>query len=481
VVTVTGTAGSVQATTYITVNTPTNAVVITTPVVPVVPVTAELFKPGTLVTVGGTILGNPQSIQLKWAPGISPASGWSSLGITQSAGLSAPFSNATVGTWDTSSITTASYYSIQLSATYAEGTVVATTVIYLELDLLSSNWPKWIDTVPDVASGSGIRLVDDGNGNTDLSFIEPTYSNVTDPTPRYRIFSPDGSSDQSVALTSGSYPSPAFGHLTAGDKGTAIMGDARNLLMIENGSAASSFPLGGANVDFTLAQAVLADLKGDSTLVTIAYGDQCWNNLAFVYAWDSNQQLLNSNFPIQLPCENGFAPFWNSGIAVGDIDGDGKQEIIALETPTSTTFTFGLFANDGTPRTWAAPTFDGAPEPMILVDLDGNGKLELVVGADPENGQGLMLHVLEPDGTERNGWPVQLPGLPFLAAGDLARTGTEQIVASAGNQLFVFNGDGTSFSPAWPLTTNPWSDFGPVVLADIDGDGYPEILAVNAN
>jgi hypothetical protein len=482
VITVTGTAGSVQATTYITVNTPTNAVAITTPVMSAVPVTAEEFKPGALVPVGGTILGNPQSIQLQWAPGINPAFGWNSLGITLSAGLSAPFSGATIGSWDTSSETTAGYYSIQLSAVYAEGIVVATTVVYLEPDLLSSNWPKWIDTVPEVFPSSGIRLVDDGNGNTQLSFIEPTYLNATDPAPRYRIFSPDGSSDQSVALAYGSYPSPAFGHLTAGDKGAAIMADGRSLLSIENGSAVSSFPLGGANVDFTLAQAVLADLKGDSTLITIAYGDQCWNQLAFVYAWDSNQQPLNSNFPIQLPCENGFAPFWNPGIAVGDIDGDGKQEIIALVTPTSTAFTFSLFANDGTPRTWAAPTFDGMPEQMILVDLDGNGKLELVVGADPQNGQGLMLHVLEPDGTERNGWPItQLPGLPSLAAGDLARTGTEQIVVSASNQLFVLNGDGSSFSPAWPLTTNPWSDFGPVVLADVDGDGYPEILVTNWN
>ncbi|MFZ1084746.1 MAG: protease pro-enzyme activation domain-containing protein [Terracidiphilus sp.] len=481
VVTVTGSAGSVQATTYITVNTPTNAVVITTPVVPVVPVTAEVFKPGAFVSVGGTILGNPQSIQLQWAPGINPTSGWSSPGITQSAGISAPFSNVTIGTWDTSSITTAGYYSIQLSAVYPEGTVAATTVIYLEPDLLSSNWPKWIDTVPDVSLGSGIRPVDDGNGNTELSFIEPTYLNASDSAPRYRIFSPDGSSDQSVALAYGSYPSPAFGHLTAGDKGAAIMADARNLLLIENGSAASSFPLGGANVDFTLAQTVLADLKGDSTLVTIAYGDQCWNQLAFVYAWDSNQLPLNSNFPIQLPCENAYAPFSNPGIAVGDIDGDGKQQIIALETPTSTTFTFGLFANDGTPRTWAAPTFDGAPEKMILVDLDGNGKLELVIGAYPPNAQYVLLHVLQPDGTERNGWPIQLPGLNSLAAGDLARTGTEQIVASAGYHLFVLNSDGTFFSPAWPLTTNPWSGLGPVVLADVDGDGYPEILVANGN
>lgn len=479
VVTVTGTSGSVQATTYITVITPTNSVAITAPAAPAVPVTAEEFKPGALVPVGGTILGNPQSIQLQWAPGVSPASGWSSLGITQSAGLSAPFSNATVGVWDTSSITTAGYYSIQLSAAYADGTVTATTLIYLEPDLISSNWPQWIDTVPDMLQGSGIRAVDDGNGHSELSFIEPTYLGATEPAPRYRIFSPDGSSDRSVALASGSYPSPAFGHLTAGDKGAAIMGDARSLLLIENGSAASSFPLGGANIDFTLAQPVLADVGGDSTLATIAYGNQCWNNLGFVYAWDSNQQPLNANFPIQLQCENGFAPFLNPGIAVGDIDGDGEQEIIALETPTSTTFTFSLFASDGTPRAWAAPTFNGMPQQMILADLDGNGKLELIVAANLQNGNSFLLHALQPDGSERSGWPVQLPGVTSLVAGDLARSGTEQIVISTSNQIFVLNGDGTSFSSAWPMTSSS-AGFGPIVLADVDGDGYPEILVTNS-
>ena len=480
-VTVTGTSGALQATTYVAVDIPTNAVAILGPAVPAVPVTAEEIKPGVLVPIGGTILGSPQSVQLQWAPGINAASGWTSQGITQSAGLTPPFSNKTVGTWDTSSITVAGYYSIQLSAVYADGPVSATSLVYLEPDLLSSNWPQWLDTVPDVYLGSGIVPVDDGSGNAGLAFVEPTYLGETHPAPRYRVFSPDGSTDHSVALVYGSYPSPAFGHLTAGDAGTAIMGDSSALVSLDNDNTASSYPVGGANADFTLSQAVLADLNGDSTLATIAYGDQCWNNVAFIYAWDSHKHPLNSNFPIQVPCENGTAPFWNPGIAVGDIDGDGKQEIVALKLPTPTTFTFGLFAHDGTPRPWSAPTFDGMPERMILVDLDGNGKLELVVAVNPVNSNYFMLHVLQPDGTERNGWPVQMPGLTSLVAGDLARTGTEQIVVSASDKLFVFNGDGTPFSPAWPVTSNLFSLFGPVVLGDIDGDGFPEILVANGN
>ena len=63
----------------------------------------------------------------------------------------------------------------------------------------------------------------------------------------------------------------------------------------------------------------------------------------------------------------------------------------------------------------------------------------------------------------------------------MARTGYDQIVAATHNNLFVLNGDGTTFSNAWPLPTSSFNPFGPVILADIDGDGYPEILTSTAD
>jgi hypothetical protein len=156
--------------------------------------------------------------------------------------------------------------------------------------------------------------------------------------------------------------------------------------------------------------------------------------------------------------------------------------MIVQETPSATTYTLKLFANDGTALPWAAPTFQGAPGQMILADLDGNGKLEVIVDVDNPNTGLHMLHVLGPDGTERSGWPFSLgSGFVYLAAGDLAQTGKQQIVVAAYNHLYVLNGNGTSFSNAWPLTKSAFSPFGPVTMADIDGDGYPEILVASGN
>ncbi|MGA3049593.1 MAG: chitobiase/beta-hexosaminidase C-terminal domain-containing protein, partial [Terracidiphilus sp.] len=479
-VTITGTSGANSATTYVTVNTPTNAVAITSPAMPQVPVAAQIFKPGTPIPIQGTVLGNPQSFSVQWARGISPTTGWTNLGVTLNPALPSSFLNQPIATWDTSSVVAADYYTVLLSATYSSATITSSTLVYLEPDLLSANWPRWLDISPSIYSS--VQPVTDNNGNTGLGLVEPTYMGST-AKPRYRIFSLDGSSDISTYLTFGSYMNPVFGNLTVGGAGVSATGDARNVTVINGDATTSELPLNGENVQFQMSQVTLADLKGDSSLATLAVGIQNWNNLAFVFAWGSDGQLLNSNFPIQVPYANTSSMNTeNPGLVAGDIDGDGKQEIIVQESTASTSFTLALFANDGTPLSWAPPTFPGTLGQVILADLDHNGKLETILVAMPFNSFDNMLHVLQPDGTERNGWPLDIgQGYIFLAAGDLARSGYDQIVAATHNNLFVLNSDGTPFSSAWPLPTSSFNPFGPVVLADIDGDGYPEILTSTAD
>src|SRR5205807_970912 len=90
-----------------------------------------------------------------------------------------------------------------------------------------------------------------------------------------------------------------------------------------------------------------------------------------------------------------------------------------------------------------------------------------------------IMHVLQPDGTERPGWPFTLARQnynTFLAVGDLDRDGRKEIVVSNGDHLYIFEPDATSFSIAWPLIDPSGNPFGPIALADINDDGYPEIL-----
>jgi hypothetical protein len=479
-VTITGTSGAQRATTFVTVNTPMSAVTITSPIVPRVPVTAQMFKPRTPIPIQGTVFGNFQDLHLDWAPGINSTSGWTSTGMSLSGLAIASGVNQSIGTWDTSSIVDAGYFTIRLSVDYQGITISVTTLVYLEPDLLSANWPRWLDITPNTYSG--VVPVIDASGNTELGLMEPLYMGSS-AQPRYRVFSLDGSSDRSTNLSTGSYLNPAFGNLAAGIGGESVVVDAPDLDVLAADGSSSMLTQGPEHVWYNMAQVELADLKGDSSLATVILGIQNWNDLAFVYAWGSDGELLNSNFPIQVPYTNiASMNTEDPGLVVGDIDGDGKQEIIVQESTSTNSFTLGLFANDGTPRSWSAPTFSGTLGQIIFADLDHNGKLETILVALPINSFDSMLHVLQPDGTERAGWPIDIGGgYTFLAAGDLARTGYDQIVAATHDNLFVLNSDGTTFSSTWPLPTSPFNPFGPVVLADIDGDGYPEILTSTAD
>ncbi len=161
--------------------------------------------------------------------------------------------------------------------------------------------------------------------------------------------------------------------------------------------------------------------------------------------------------------------------------------------------------------------------PPALVDLDGDGYLEIIFGDAADNVQ-----VLDHTGNSKPGWPVVVPGLSSgdgaIAIGDLG-SGELTIVAGAeGGQVFALNAAG-QVRPGWPysmgganptfvsigalggpyrrtivacsgpnihfinyrgvspLGTPGWSTIDrnilyPAAIGDIDGDGVSEVVIV---
>ena len=94
-------------------------------------------------------------------------------------------------------MTTAGYYTVQVAANYGQETLSATTVIYVEPDLMepdlaSCNWPKWL--FGDTQFTSGVIPSINSSGNTGFAVIEPSRLGAAN-TGIYKVFSVNGSSN----------------------------------------------------------------------------------------------------------------------------------------------------------------------------------------------------------------------------------------------------------------------------------------------
>ncbi|MFZ4517801.1 MAG: FG-GAP-like repeat-containing protein [Microthrixaceae bacterium] len=249
----------------------------------------------------------------------------------------------------------------------------------------------------------------------------------------------------------------------------------------------------------------VADLDGDGTLEVVITD---LDGQVHVFGRDGRTRATMSSNPAysrqqDTNVHNRLKPGFLGGAAIGDLDGDGRPEIVAASmdrhvyawhgdgTPVTG---FPVLVVDPAKVTAVDPTSDtvtfadakdvkqsdGLVATPALGDLDGDGRPEIVVGSQeqydepvgifpgiglPGTSGNTRLFAISPDGTAAKGgraylpgWPVKLPmlltgvlpaigdGVAVQASiGDITGDGRPEVVAnSVSGQVMVFGADGRS-------------------------------------
>ena len=279
--------------------------------------------------------------------------------------------------------------------------------------------------------------------------------------------------------------------VASGNQGISIY---QNISTNSTVTAASFAPPVNIPLPAGLDVMTVADVDGDGKL-DILFLNSNSNQVAILKNISTPGLLTTSSFATPVTFATGSDP---RGLAVQDLDGDGKPELIVGNWGDSTVSVFHNTGADGltTNSFAAAVTFAvGAnPQGLAVADLDGDG-LPDIVTANTANFSGdgsqsvSVLRNLSVPGNIAFAARTDYPGLPAsynLAIGDLDGDGKLDLVVSSFNQgqaVSVYRNTSTpgsltanSFAPHVDFPVGGWGNA--VAIGDLDGDGKPDLAVV---
>jgi FG-GAP-like repeat/Bacterial Ig domain len=191
-------------------------------------------------------------------------------------------------------------------------------------------------------------------------------------------------------------------------------------------------------------------------------------------SWFSNQSALYTQLSSQA-----------TAIAAADLDGSGHLSIVTLNASSGSVGVL-LGNGDGTfkPESTYTVASGGTLEGLALGDINGDGKIDIVVGVQDTSTQPAQVALLfgNGDGTFQAAKLTALPqaNVPIqdVAIGDINGDGYSDVVTTDGSDVFVWYGDGTgAISPALGFGNTNNLSYQYVTVAPFGGAQGEDIVA----
>jgi len=260
--------------------------------------------------------------------------------------------------------------------------------------------------------------------------------------------------------------------------------------VIDTGSFASPIILTASVGPHGLA---IQDMNGDGKPdLVVANNGHGFGNTVSVYRNISTAGSLA--FADRISYEVGTEPDF---LAVGDLDGDGKPDIAAMNFVSSTIALLRNVTVNGVIDASSFQTkveFATGPQPdqtIKLGDLDGDGKLDIAVGTDLSGMVSVFRNTTSPSGFTIDSLAPRLTfdqGTPqtYVALGDVNGDSKPDLAIFHSGIISIFLNASSagslgpgSFAAKVDFQAEPGWNLSRVLIADLDGDGRPELIALN--